>query len=110
MTARIATYDEFWLHYLREHSKPATRALHYIGTGLSIAALFSFVGGEFWALPAAIIYGYGFAWVGHFFIEKNRPATFTYPWWSLISDFRMFWLWIAGGLRSHLEAAGVGSR
>lgn len=110
MANKINTYADFWPHYLREHSEPATRALHYVGTALALASLYAFLSGELWALPAALLYGYGFAWVGHFFVEKNRPATFTYPWWSLISDFRMFWLWIAGGLTSHLEAAGVGKQ
>jgi hypothetical protein len=110
MTQPIATYAEFWPHYLRAHSKPATRALHYVGTALALAALFDGLSGNLPALAAAVFYGYAFAWIGHFFVEKNRPATFTHPWWSLISDFRMFWLFLVGGLRSHLESAGVATR
>lgn len=110
MADKITTYAAFWHHYLRQHAKPATRALHYVGTALALMSLYAFVQGAGWALLAAIVYGYLFAWIGHFFVEKNRPATFTYPWWSLISDFRMFGLWLTGGLRSHLEAAGVSVR
>lgn len=108
MKERYATFAEFWPFYLREHSKPRTRALHYAGTTLvvaiALAALFS--GRWIWllALPFA---GYAFAWVAHFGVERNRPATFTYPLWSLAADFKMWWLWLTGRLGPHLERAGV---
>ena len=108
MTKRYATFSEFWPFYLREHSKPRTRALHYFGTSLvvllALAALFSGNHLLFIAMPVA---GYFFAWVAHFWVEKNRPATFTYPLWSLIADFKMWWLWLTRRLGPELQKADV---
>ena len=106
----ISTYRQFWPHYLREHSKPLTRTIHYFGTALAIAMLGAaaiLVNG--WLLLAALMLGYGPAWYAHFFIERNRPATFRFPFWSLISDFRMGGLWLMGRLSKELEMAGVKS-
>jgi hypothetical protein len=92
---------------LQEHNKPVTRGLHYAGSALVLAILaFGFAVDLrlLWAIP---LVGYGFAWAAHFFVEHNKPATLTYPLWSLISDFRMFGLWVAGRLTPHLEKAGV---
>ena len=108
MTERKSNYAEFWPYYLQEHGKSNTRFLHFIGTGGAIIFLFNFLLNTHWlSLPIAIICGYFFAWVGHFFVEKNRPATFTHPIWFLISDFRMFFLWLGRGLDDQLATAGV---
>lgn len=105
---RYASFSEFWPFYLREHARPATRALHYIGTTLVVAvAVGALASGRFWWLLAMPLAGYAFAWLAHFAVEKNRPATFTYPFWSLAADFRMWWLWLTGRLGRELARAGV---
>ena len=108
MGREYRSFTDFWPFYLREHSRPRTRALHYAGTTLVIAvALFAILSGRWLWLLAIPLAGYGFAWLAHFAVEKNRPATFTYPLWSLAADFKMWWLWLTGRLGAELERAGV---
>lgn len=96
---RITTYAEFWPFYLQEHSKRATKIFHVVGTLSSLAILaVGMARGTWLAVPLALVAGYGPAWFSHFFIEKNRPATFTYPLWSFLSDFRMLFLVLTGRL------------
>jgi hypothetical protein len=98
-TVRIATYADFYRYYLSEHRHPGCRLLHLLGTSLVWAVLaYALWARAYWALLLLPVCGYGFAWVGHFFFEKNRPTTFRYPIWSLISDFRMFFALISGRL------------
>lgn len=96
---RIASFAEFWPYYLGEHRHPVCRALHYVGTtvaGLSIAA--AFVSARpLLALPA-FASGYAFAWIGHFFVERNRPATLTYPVMSFRADLKLYTLKVTGRL------------
>jgi len=102
------TYAEFWPFYLREHSKPATRGMHYAGSFIAFGFIVgAIVAGRPALLLGALFSGYGFAWVSHFFIEKNRPATFKYPFYSFASDWRMWAMWMAGRLGPELEKAGV---
>jgi len=109
MAREHKTFAAFWPFYLREHSRPRTRALHYAGTTLVVfILLFAVLTGRWLLLLAVPLAGYGFAWVAHFAVEKNRPATFTYPLWSLAADFRMWWLWLTGRLDRELEKAGIG--
>ena len=106
----IKTYAEFWPHYLREHARPATRAWHYVGTGAAIGLMiYIIVTGKLSWLPLALMCGYAFAWMSHGLIEKNKPATFTYPLWSLVSDVKMLFCFIIGRMRAELEQAGVKS-
>ena len=91
MEKKYQSFQEFYPFYLSQHENKMCRLLHVIGTTIVFALLFTgLYHGEFilWAyIPLA---GYGFAWVGHAFFEKNKPATFTYPLWSLRADFQMY--------------------
>jgi len=97
---RIQSFKEFYPYYLSEHSKKGTRIWHYIGITVFFALLIGgFILGQymlFFGLPLA---GYGCAWIGHFFVEKNKPATFQYPLWSLTSDFVMYFQWLSRRLK-----------
>ena len=103
---KYTTFWDFYPYYLTEHSLPVNRTLHFIGTGIVIALLIAgIVTGRpllFVLIPVA---GYGFAWFGHFFLEKNRPATFIYPFYSLASDFVMFYHILTGQIGKKVEEA-----
>ncbi len=108
MSERYQTYRDFWPHYLREHARPETRVLHYAGSVLAIGLLLlALATRTWWALILVPVSGYFFAWISHAFIERNKPATFTHPLWSLISDYRMLWARITGSLDDELARAGV---
>ncbi len=101
---RYTSFQEFWPYYLGEHKLIACRALHYVGTVLSAVLLIVLINQQMWAwLPMVLVAGYGPAWIGHFVIEKNRPATFTYPWWSLLGDYKMFYMALRGQIRPELS-------
>jgi len=103
----IKTYGEFWPYYLREHAQPATRGWHYVGRGLAISLLIFLLVTQKWALIPLVVCGYFFAWVSHGLIEKNKPATFTYPLWSLGSGFKMLFHFLTGTMGRELMKAGV---
>ena len=85
------TFRRFYVFYLGEHSNRTCRRLHFVGTSLVIGCvLAAAVTLNPWWLVAAPLCGYGFAWIGHFFFEKNRPATFTHPLYSLWGDWVMY--------------------
>jgi hypothetical protein len=92
----MKSFDEFWPFYLREHSHPKNRRLHFVGTLIvHIILFYVFATADFRALWLVPVFGYGFAWGGHFLVEKNRPATLRHPIWSLMGDFKMFYLTLA---------------
>ena len=91
MKKKYQSLKEFYPYYLSEHQNPTSRLLHFVGTGLVLVVLVLAIALENYSWLAGIpVLGYGFAWVGHFFFEKNKPATFTYPFYSLASDFLLF--------------------
>ncbi len=97
-------YTEFWDFYVQEHSQPLTRILHFIGTSLGIILLAWFIlRGTWYYFPLCFVTGYGFAWISHFFVEHNKPATFKYPLWSFISDYKMMWYMLTGRMNSEIR-------
>jgi hypothetical protein len=89
---RYRTLDEYYPFYLSEHGNSTSRRLHFIGTTIVVGLLVAaFVTRMWWLLAVALVSGYGFAWIGHFFFERNKPATFEHPWLSFLSDWRMWW-------------------
>ncbi len=105
---KFSSFTEFWPFYLQEHAQPRTRGFHYAGTSLVVLiAAAAVASANWWLLIGMPIAGYAFAWVSHVAIEHNRPATFTYPLWSLRADFKMWWMWLTGRIGAELDAAGV---
>lgn len=100
----IQSYEEFWPFYLKEHSNPINRILHYIGTSLGLCVMaYAIYSAQYALILVGLVCGYVFAWIGHFIIEKNRPATFKYPFWSFISDFRMLFCAATGQLSKNYK-------
>ncbi len=100
MEREFHSFSEFYPHYLDEHRHPVCRRLHFAGTALLLVILFAaMITERWWLLTLLPVVGYGFAWVGHFAFEHNRPATFKHPWYSLAGDFIMFRDMLAGRVR-----------
>lgn len=100
-------FEEFWPFYLGEHSRPITRAFHYVGTSMGLLTLgTSIVTLNPALIPVGLVLGYGPAWISHFFLEKNRPATFKHPLWSFLGDLRMLQYFLTGRIGAELERIG----
>ena len=94
---RYNSFAEFYPFYLSEHADRRTRRIHFVGSGLALVLLLAaLVTGRPGLFLLAVVCGYGFAWAGHLFFEKNRPATFRYPLYSLMGDWKMFWQILSG--------------
>jgi hypothetical protein len=107
--SRYPDYESFWPFYVSQHLNRTCRRLHFAGTSLVLACAVAgaLLSSRFWvAMPMA---GYGFAWIGHFAFEKNRPATFEYPGWSLRADFRMYRYMLVGKMDAELDRLGLTS-
>lgn len=101
--SRISSYGEFWKFYVGEHSLLVTRRLHFLGTSLVLLMLILGLALSPRFLILMPVCGYLFAWIGHFGFEKNRPATFKYPLWSLLADFQMFLYILSGRMEAEVE-------
>ncbi len=100
----IKNYSEFWDFYVGEHRHPVNRLLHFVGTTLGMVLLVWFIAsGRYLFIPLCFVCGYAFAWFGHFMIEKNKPATFKYPLWSFISDYKMVFYMLTGKMNGEVE-------
>ncbi len=102
--AKIKTYAEFWDFYVAEHSDPLTRRLHFAGTTLGFVLLAWIIkSGNWYYLPLCFVAGYAFAWFAHFFVEHNKPATFKYPFWSFVSDYKMVFFMLTGKMNREVK-------
>ncbi|XP_051132262.1 uncharacterized protein LOC127252219 isoform X2 [Andrographis paniculata] len=100
--------EEFWAFYISQHSKRGTRRWHFAGTFCSImVTVYSVVSCNWWCLMLVPLIGYGMAWYSHFFIEGNVPATFGHPIWSLLCDYKMFGLMLAGRMDAEIKRLAV---
>ncbi len=94
---RFRNFEEFWPYYLGEHARPGTRHWHFVGTTLAVLLLARALARPSWgAFLLPFVAGYAFAWISHALIERNRPATFRYPWWSFRADFRLWFRTLRG--------------
>jgi len=106
MSKKFRSLNEFYPFYLTEHMDKTCRGFHFIGTSLVIVLFIAgLITGSWWYFALLPVAGYGFAWIGHFAFEKNRPAAFQYPLYSLASDFIMYWHTITLQLPEKLESA-----
>jgi len=98
-----ANFEEFWPDYVRAHSTKLNRTLHVVGMGLALACVAAAITKKRpWLLLGAPLFGYGFAWAGHFFVEKNMPETFSHPLYSLRASALLFWKTISGSMEAEV--------
>lgn len=108
MSHDFKTFQEFWPFYLSQHYTPVCRGFHYLGTLLGLVLCGYFISmGQYLMIPLSFLPGYGFAWTGHFGFEKNKPATFKYPGWSFIGDFKMLFCFFTGKIGAEVQKPEV---
>lgn len=101
-STNIRSFEDFWPYYVRQHSKPRTRMLHATGSALAVILFGAAFAVNMWLLVAVPVVGYAFAWYAHFFVERNKPATFDHPFYSLVADYRMLFLMMAGRMNDEV--------
>lgn len=103
MSPAPRSFSEFWPYYAGEHRHPVNRGLHYVGTFCALALLGYIITTRYWGLLLmGLVIGYGPAWVGHFFVENNKPASFKYPLWSFMGDLKMLALKLTGQMEAEM--------
>jgi len=101
---RIESFAAFWPYYVGEHRSPINRGLHYFGTLSALGLLaYGVLVGPLWLVPLMPVAGYGCAWIGHFIVERNRPASFSYPLWSFFGDCKMLGYGLTGRMRGEVR-------
>ena len=105
--AEFKTFEEFWPYYLRAHSRPETRALHFAATTIVTASFAAWLVTRKNRYLASTLLGITPAWFAHFAIEHNKPAALEHPVWSISADLLMFSKWLSGGLDDELRRAGI---
>ena len=104
----VATFAEFWPHYLNHHRRPGCRAMHYLAAATAVALLvIALCAACPWTMMSVPVAAYLLAWTGHALVERNRPATWRYPLWSLRAEFRMVGLGLTGRLNAELRRIGL---
>jgi hypothetical protein len=103
----INTYKAFWPFYVSQHQNKVSRNFHFVGSTFVLGCLVAGFLKSPWYFLAIPFCGYGFAWFGHLVFERNRPATFTYPLWSLQADFQMFAFMCLGRMDREVKRMGV---
>jgi hypothetical protein len=99
----VDSFEDFWPLYLNEHRNPLNRRIHVVGFVFAFILLLLFVALQFWsAIALCFVIGYGAAWVGHYFVERNRPATFKAPLWSLMGDIKLVYLSLSGRIDTEI--------
>jgi len=105
------SYREFWPYYVDQHRRPGTRQLHFIGTtAVIVCVLLTILLANPWYLLLGPVVAYGPAWIGHLFVERNRPATFRHPFWSMVGDFHMYGLMWAGRMEGEIRRLAANGR
>ncbi|KAG0559284.1 hypothetical protein M758_10G091900 [Ceratodon purpureus] len=99
-------FEEFWPFYVNQHTKASTRRWHFCATGFATLFFIAAIAIKWWLLFFAPLFGYGFAWYSHFFVEGNRPASFGHPIWSFICDYKMFILMLTGRMDREIKRLG----
>lgn len=103
----FSSFREFYRFYLTQHANLTSRKLHLVGSLLGLVmAVAAILTGAWWLVLAGLASGYAFSWTGHFLFEKNKPATFNWPWYSFLSDWRMVWDTLKGNLPASMPRSG----